>query len=165
MKTSSSNWPTEQSSGSKGKLELRWSAKCKFAPWILSGVPSANRGSNKFSWCLNSGGLREKREDGNPKAQSWERTKDAPLIRVERTGGSSSPPFLRILTMYNFLGFPSSLFSLRPQEFRHKLNIFGLPFNPKIATFWLAIAITFVSTSRFKNSLFGDFGSPRLTTL
>ena len=36
---------------------------------VKKNFAEGNRGLKKFSLCLNSGGLRGKREDGNPKAQ------------------------------------------------------------------------------------------------
>ena len=41
-----------------------------------------------------------------------------------RKGSEKLPP---PLSHYCALGFPSSLFSLKPLEFRHKLNFFGPP--------------------------------------
>ena len=70
---------------------------------------NTNRGPRKFSFCLNSRCMREKRKDGKAKTQLRERT---PC----QDGGS----FLTTV-----FPFPSSLFSLIVLEFKQKLNFLG----------------------------------------
>ena len=71
--------------------------------------PTKNGGPKKFSLCLNSKSMREKREGGKGNSQWRERT---PLSRRG------------VLSHYCILPCPSFLFSHKLVEFKHKMNFF-----------------------------------------